>query len=310
MEKPPEEKGVIPVTHYVVEYHRVGESEHGTQEFAIEDLDLEEKGKNVYKIDLKWNIDTTPMPTYHVKISLKNTDGVSKVYQDDIITGDISPSEPVINPADSDPVVYTNTDTIIIKWNEPETNAYVVDHYEVHWGKLRNITKIRKTEKCYAVFRELESWKKYLFKVRAVSRTGKKTEFIEINAETDSKAGKVAKVIGAGATGGAVATVASPFTAVLTGVAVGAAARAAAAGITEDKGKAAEVAASTAAGIGGGVAGVALGLLATPFMIVASPFVGTASGIATRIAIEEVVLEEYLKEYSDDSKDEDLEKKK
>ena len=129
MEKPPEEKGVIPVTHYVVEYHRVGESEHGTQEFAIEDLDLEEKGKNVYKIDLKWNIDTTPMPTYHVKISLKNTDGVSKVYQDDIITGDISPSEPVINPADSDPVVYTNTDTIIIKWNEPETNAYVVDHY-------------------------------------------------------------------------------------------------------------------------------------------------------------------------------------
>ena len=45
------------------------------------------------------------MPTYHVKISLKNTDGVSKVYQDDIITGDISPSEPV-EPVDSDPVVF------------------------------------------------------------------------------------------------------------------------------------------------------------------------------------------------------------
>ena len=215
MEKPPEEKGAKPVTHYVVEYHRLDESEHCKQEFAIEDLDLEEKG---YKIDLKWNIDTTPMPMYHVKISLKNTDGVSKVYQDDIITGDISPSKPVINP---DPVVYTNTCTIILKWNEPKTNAYVVDHYEVHWGKLRNITKFRKTKKCYAVFRELESWKKYLFKVRAVSRTGEETEFIEINAETDSKAGKVAKAIGAGATGGAVATVASPFAAVLTGVATG-----------------------------------------------------------------------------------------
>ena len=274
MEKPPEEKGVKPVTHYVVEYHRVGESEHGTQEFA---LDLEEKGKNVYKIDLKWNIDTTLMPTYHVKISLKNTDGVSKVYQDDIITGDIPPSEPV-EPADSDPVVYTNTCTIIIKWNEPKTNAYVVHHYEVHWGKLRNITKIRKTKNCYAVFRELESWEKYLFKVRAVSRTGIKSEFLEINAETDSKAGKVAKLIGAGATGGAVTTVASPFTAVLAGVAVGAAAGVLAADSTEDKGKAAELAASTAAGIGGGVAGVALGLLITPFVIVTSPFLGTASG--------------------------------
>ena len=245
------------------------------------------------------------MPTYHVKISLKNTDGVSKVYQDDIITGDISPSEPV-EPVDSDPVVYTNTCTIIIKWNEPETNVYVVHHYEVHWGKLRNITKIRKTKKCSAVFRELESWKKYLFKVRAVSRTGMETEFIEINAETDSKAGKVAKLIGAGATGGAVATVASPFTAVLAGLGAGAAA----ADSTEDKGKAAEVAASTAAGIRGGVAGVALGLLATPFVILASPFVGTATGIATRIGTEEDVLEEYLKQYPDDSKDEDLEKKK
>ena len=48
-------------------------------------------------------------------------------------------------------------------------------------------------------------------------------------------------------------------------------------------------------------------------VIVASPFVGTAcTGIATfvRIGNEEDVLDEYLEEYSDDSKDEDLEKKK
>ena len=38
MEKPPEEGGVKPVTHYVVEYHRLEETEHGKQEFAIEDL--------------------------------------------------------------------------------------------------------------------------------------------------------------------------------------------------------------------------------------------------------------------------------
>ena len=310
VEKPPEEDDVKPVTHYVVEYHRVGESEHGTQEFPIEDLEaLTFQGKNAYKINLEWNIDTTPMPTYHVKISLKNTEGVSEVYQDDIRTGNIPPSEPV-KPEDSDPVVYTNTSTIILKWNEPKTNVYVLDHYEVHWGKLRNITKIRKTKNCYAVFRELESWEKYLFKVRAVSRTGIKSEFLEINAETDSKAGKVAKIIGAGATGGALATVASPFTAVLTGVAAGVGAGVLAADSTKDKGKAAEVAASTAAGIGGGVAGVAYGLLVTPFVIVASPFLGTASGIATRIDNEEDDLDKYLEEYSDDSKDEDLEKKK
>ena len=310
MEKPPEEKGVEPVTRYVVEYHRLEETEHGKQEFAIKNLEtLTFKGRNAYKIDLKWNIDTTRMPTYHVKISLKNADGVSEVYQDDIITGDISPSEPV-KPADSGPVVYTNTRTIIIKWNEPETNAYVVDHYEVHWGKLKNILKFRKTKNCYAVFRELESWQKYLFKVRAVSRTGMKTEFLEINAVTDSKAGKVAKAIGAGAAGGAAATAASPFSAVLAGLGVGALAGAAAADSTEDKGKAAEVAASTAAGIGGGIAGAALGLLATPFVIVASPFVGTATGIATRMGIEEDVLDDYLMQYPDHSIDEDLEKKK
>ena len=52
---------------------------------------------------------------------------------------------------------------------------------------------------------------KYLGIRSELEQNLKKTEFIEINAEIDSKASKVAKVIGAGATGGAVATVASPF---------------------------------------------------------------------------------------------------
>ena len=307
MEKPPEERGVKPVTRYVVEYHRLEETEHGKQEFAIKNLEeLTFKGRNAYEIDLKWNIDTDPMPTYHVKISLKNTDGFSEVYQDDIITGDISPSEPVMAADGSDPVVYTNTDTIIIKWNEPETNAYVVDHYEVHWEKLRNITKIRKTKNCYAVFRELESWQEYLFKVRAVSRTRMKTEFIEINAETNSKAGKVAKVIGAGAAGGLWVTVASPFTAVITGVAGVVGVGTDVAKSTEDKGKAAVVVASTVAGIGGGIVGLAFGLLITPFTIVASPFVGVVAGIVERRGNENRDLESHLEQYPDSTIDDDL----
>ena len=69
VKKPPEEKDVKPVTHYVVEYHRVGESEHGKQVFAIEDLEaLAIQERNKYEINLGWNIDTTPMPIYHVKI--------------------------------------------------------------------------------------------------------------------------------------------------------------------------------------------------------------------------------------------------
>ena len=112
--------------------------------------------------------------------------------------------------------------------------------------------------------------------------------------KTDSKAGKVATGNWSRCYGRSSGHGGIPFAAVLTGVAVRAAAGVAAAG-RQKINKAAEVAASTAAGIGGGVAGVALGLLATPFVIVASPFVGTATGIATRIGNEEDVLDEYLK---------------
>ena len=139
-----------------------------------------------------------------------------------------------------------------------------------------------------------------------MSRTGNKTEFLEIDAVTNSKVGNIAKAIGVGATGGAAATLASPFTAVVTGVVAGVGAGVAAADRTEDKGKAAELAAGTAAGIGGGVAGVALGLLATPFVLVASPFVGTAKGITKRMDSQKDVLDKYLKEYPDDSEDQDL----
>ena len=69
----------------------------------------------------------------------------------------------------------------------------------------------------------------------------------------------------------------------------------------QNKGKVAQVAAGTAAGIAGGISGFALGLLATPIAIVASPFVGTATGIFLAINDDEDILELYLEHYSEDS---------
>ena len=246
------------------------------------------------KIDL--NCDAAS--TYFVQISHRNKDGDSLPWEDTIRVDTIPPGEPV-----GLTVVHTTTRTIIIEWSKPETSRYMVDHYEVQWGRNGHITETKTTKKCYAVFRKLDTRREYLFKVRASNQMGYGSELIEIRAKTKSMTAKVAKAMGAGAATGAATTVMSPFSAIITGVAAGAGAGKAAVESVEDKGKGAEVAAGTAAGIAGGIAGFLGGLLATPIMVVASPFVGTATGISAVVSIDEEELEGYLEQYPDDSDD-------
>ena len=298
VKRPVGREGAKPVTHFVVEYHTENNRGMTKKVFSVENLEkVQTNGMDAFEIDMNCGAAST----YFVQISHRNKDGDSLPCEDTIRVDKIPPGEPVELT-----VVHTTTRTIIIEWSEPETNEYMVDHYEVQWGRNGNIKKKRTTPRCYTVFRQLQTNKKYLFKVRAVNKMGYGSEFIEIEAETKSMAGKVAKALGAGAATGAATTVMSPFSAVITGVAAGAGAGAAAAESVEDKGKGAEVAAGAAAGIGGGVAGFALGLLATPFVIVASPFVGTATGISAVVGGDAVELNEFLEQYPDDSKDIDI----
>ena len=295
VKKPGEREGAKPVTHFVVEYCTENNREMTQNVFPIDKYKMVQiNGMDAFKL----NLNCGTASTYLVQISHRNQDGDSLPCEDTIRVDTIPPGEPV-----GLTVVHTTTHTIIIEWSKPKTNEYMVDHYEVQWGKNGDITKTKTTKKCYAVFRKLETRKEYLFKVRAVNQMGYGSGSIEIRAKTKSMTAKVAKAIGAGAATGAATTVLSPLTSVATGVAIGAGAGVAAAESVEDKGKGAEVAAGTAAGIGGGIAGFALGLLATPFMVVASPFIGTATGISAKVALDEEELEEYLEQYPDDSDD-------
>ena len=295
VKKPGEREGAKPVTHFVVEFHTETNREMTRKVFSIDNLEMVPiNGMDAFKIDLNCGAAST----YFVQISHRNQDGDSLPCEDTIIIDKIPPGEPV-----GLTVVHTTTHTIIIEWSKPETSEYMVDHYEVQWGRIGHITETKTTKKCYAVFRNLNTWTEYLFKVRAVNKMGYGSMSIETRAATDSMTFKVAKAIGAGAATGAVAIVVSPFSSVITGVAAGAGAGAAAAESVEDKGKGAEVAAGAAAGIGGGVAGFALGLLATPFVFVASPFIGTATGISAVVTTDEEELEDYLQKYPDDSDD-------
>ena len=295
VKKPREREGAKPVTHFVVEYHTENNRRMTEKVFSIDSLEMETiNGMDAFKI----NLNCGAASTYFVQISHRNQDGDSLSCEDTIRVDTIPPGEPV-----GLTVVHTTTHTIIIEWSKPETSEYMVDHYEVQWGRIGHITETKTTKKCYAVFRNLNTWTEYLFKVRAVNKMGYGSMSIETRAATDSMTAKVAKAIGAGAATGAVATVVSPFSSVITGVAAGAGAGAAAAESVEDKGKGAEVAAGAAAGIGGGVAGFALGLLATPFVFVASPFIGTATGISAVVTTDEEELEDYLQKYPDDSDD-------
>ena len=295
VKKPVGREGAKPVTHFVVEYHT--ENNRGMTEkvFSVDNLEtVPINGMDAFEIIL--NCDAAS--TYFVQISHRNEDGDSLPCEDTIRVDTIPPGEPV-----GLTVVHTTTHTIIIEWSKPETSEYMVDHYEVQWGRNGHITETKTTKNCHAVFKNLDTFRGYLFKVKAVNKMGYGSRSIEIKAETKSMTAKVAKALGIGAATGAVTTVVSPFSSVATGVAAGAGAGAAAAESVEDKGKGAEVAAGTAAGIAGGIAGFALGLLATPIMIVASPFIGTATGISATVALDEAELDAYLLMYPDDSDD-------
>ena len=293
VKKPGDREGAKPVTHFVVEYHIENNRGMTKNVFPIDNRQMVQiNGMDAFKI----NLNCGAASTYFVQISHRNQDGDSLPCEDTIRVDKIPPGEPV-----GLTVVHTTTHTIIIEWSKPETNEYMVDHYKVQWGRNGHITETKTTKKCYAVFRNLETWKEYLFKVRAVNKMGYESRSIEIREETDSMTAKVAKVIGAGAATGAATTVMSPFSSVITGVAAGVGVGALAVESVEDKGNGAKVAAGTAAGIGGGVAGFAVGLLATPFTIVLSPFLGTATGISTLISYKEKELEYYLDQYPDDS---------
>ena len=94
VEKSPEEEGVKPVTHYVVNYHKVGEERSTEKVCAINELEpVTLQGKDAYRINLVWNIDATSMPVYYcVKISLRNADGDSQPYQEEFRTDTRIPS--------------------------------------------------------------------------------------------------------------------------------------------------------------------------------------------------------------------------
>ena len=221
VKKPVGREGAKPVTHFVVEYHTENNSEMSQKVFSIHNLEMEPiNGMEAFKIDL--NCDAAS--TYFVQISHRNKDGDSLPCEDTIRVDTIPPGEPV-----GLTVVHTTTRTIIIEWSKPETSEYMLDHYKVQWGRNGHTTKIKTTKKCYAVFRNLETWKEYLFKVRAVNKMGYGSVSIEIRAETKSMTRKVAIVLGTGAAIGAASLAMSPFSYAIAGGVMGGEARRAAA---------------------------------------------------------------------------------
>ena len=293
VKKPVGREGAKPVTHFVVEYYTENNRQITQKVFCVDDLEMEPiNGMDAFKIDL--NCGTAS--TYFVQISHRNEDGDSLPCEDTIRVDTIPPGEPV-----GLTVVHATTHTIIIEWSKPETSEYMLDHYKVQWGRNGHTTDTKTTKKCYAVFRNLETRKEYLFKVRAVNKTSYGSGSIEIRAETKSMTAKVIMALGKGAATGVATTVWSPYFSVIAGTYACIEAGAEAAKSVKDKGKSAAVAAAIAAGLGGGIAVFALGLIATPIIFVASPFIGTATGISLAISDDEDRLEHYLKRYPDDS---------
>ena len=293
VKKPGEREGAKPVTHFVVEYCTENNREMTQNVFPIDKYKMVQiNGMDAFKL----NLNCGTASTYLVQISHRNQDGDSLPCEDTIRVDTIPPGEPV-----GLTVVHTTTHTIIIEWSKPETSEYMLDHYKVQWGRNGHTTDTKTTKKCYAVFRNLETRKEYLFKVRAVNKTSYGSGSIEIRAETKSMTAKVIMALGKGAATGVATTVWSPYFSVIAGTYACIEAGAEAAKSVKDKGKSAAVAAAIAAGLGGGIAVFALGLIATPIIFVASPFIGTATGISLAISDDEDRLEHYLKRYPDDS---------
>ena len=296
VEKPAEEEEVKPVTHFVVEYYKDEETEWTKKVFAISELEaMTLQERCVLKINLDWCVDTAH--TYCVRVCVRNEDGQSLPSQQDRCkTNQIPPGEPV-----GLTVVYEDTSNILIEWNKPEASLYVLDHYELQWGRRNMLTKESKTtKKCYAWFRKLQTITRYLFKVRAVRKNGCVSKFVEVSAETNSMAGKVAMVAGAGVGSGAASAAALVAYPVTISVLMGTGAGLAAAVSVKDKGKGAEVAAGTAAGIAGGIAGFGLGLLLAPLAIVSAPFALVVAPAIICPAVAHDDLHAHLEKYPDD----------
>ena len=189
VEKPAKRENFKPVTHFVVEYHTAEDTKWTKQAFPVNELDgISFNGRSAWIVNLKWFVDIAP--TYHIQISHRNEDGDSLPYECTIKTNKIPPGEPA-GPS----VAFRNTDTIIIKWKKPETNAYAVDHYELQWEVKEKKMETKMTKKCYSVIRNLKSGTECLFKVRAVNKESCKGKFTEINAKTSYMTGKIAKVV-------------------------------------------------------------------------------------------------------------------
>ena len=186
VEKPTEREDLKPVTHFVVEYHTPIDTEWTKQVFLVNKLDgLLFNGRSAVIINLEWYVDSAS--TYHVQISHRNEDGDSLPRECTIKTDKIPPGEP-----EELSVVFQNTETIMIKWKKPKTNAYTVDHYKVHWGMNEHTMEAKTTKKCYAVIRFLKPGRRYLFKVRAVNKESCIGNFTEISAKTSSMISTVA----------------------------------------------------------------------------------------------------------------------
>ena len=203
VEKPMEREGSKPVTQFVVQYHTHESTKWTKEVFSIEKLQtLSINKRSVLKIDLNWNVDIAP--TYHVQISHRNEDGDSLPRECTIKTNKIPPGEPA-EPS----VVFRNTDTIIMEWKAPNTNAYAMDHYEVQWEVNEHTVETKTTKGCYIVIRSLKPGRRYSFKVRAVNKWYCGGEITEISAKTKSTAKKVAKVFGASIAGASLASLGS-----------------------------------------------------------------------------------------------------
>ena len=195
VEKPAKRENSKPVMHFVVEYHTTEDTRWTKQAFLVNELnEISFNGRSAWIINLRWFVNIAP--TYHVQISHRNEDGDSLPREGTIRTNKIPPGKPK-EPS----VAFRNTDTIIIKWEKPETNAYAVDHYEVHWEVNKQTTETKTTKTRYAVIRHLKSGRRCLFKVRAVNKESCKGKFTEISANTSYMMCKVLKVFGAGIIG-------------------------------------------------------------------------------------------------------------
>ena len=75
---------------------------------------------------------------------------------------------------------------IVIEWKKPETSLYLLDHYEVHWGRNGYVTEIKMVKQTFAVIRNIQSDTSYTIKVRAANRRFCRSEFSEISVKTKS----------------------------------------------------------------------------------------------------------------------------